>query len=550
MDKTLHIYSRISSDAQEEGESLEAQQSAGIKKAQSLGMDYKIWNEGAASSAKENLLNRPVLRECLDAVESGEVKHLYVWNTDRLARNTEAYAFIQYSFLMKHQVILYTPGQTFDFSDTMSRMVFSILGAIAQYDNELRTIRLSEGLIRAVQREGRWIGGAPPFGYKLDEKKLVVDEDEAKWVIKIHEMYRDNHTIDEIRDELMTNGVMTRRGNAVWSHGSINKLLTNTHYDGYWYFRPKNLDSEIRVECPRICEPQLISAVQESKEKRSYKQGSGSRTKTSNQKHDYLLSNLLVCGDCGSPFYSNRKINQQSSYYYCSQKTNKFRDKHTDRLKKCSSQRNLNLDATDQEVWQIVKDVIGSSNLYREEIKNEVFQEEGTYTQRAATKKKKIRDLEKLEREVEKIRNTIVDLTTQDLLADTKSKQQVIKNLEKKRTQDLATIEELKSELSDHDTRSAWVDWLGKFYQQMDDLDSLPTKIKNEFLVGLVNEIKVKEIDLQKHQLEIHFKFPYVGDKLEWREYDETGKRIRKSGYTLMEGKRVKKSTVQLSKKS
>ena len=120
MDKTLHIYSRISSDAQEEGESLEAQQSAGIRKAQSLGMDYKIWNEGAASSAKENLLNRPVLRECLDAVESGEVKHLYVWNTDRLARNTEAYAFIQYSFLMKHQVILYTPGQTFDFSDTMS----------------------------------------------------------------------------------------------------------------------------------------------------------------------------------------------------------------------------------------------------------------------------------------------------------------------------------------------------------------------------------------------------------------------------------------------
>lgn len=151
-----------------------------------------------------------------------------------------------------------------------------------------------------------------------------------------------------------------------------------------------------------------------------------------------------------------------------------------------------------------------------------------------------ITHLEKLEREVEKIRNTIVDLTTQDLLADTKSKQQVIKNLEKKRTQELATIEELKSELSDHDTRSAWVDWLGKFYQQIDDLDSLPTKTKNEFLVGLVNEIKVKEIDLQKHQLEIHFKFPYVGDKLEWREYDETGKRIRKSGYTLMEGKRVK----------
>ena len=63
MKPILHIYSRVSSESQEDGGSLEAQQESGIQKSVSLGMDYKIWNEGAASSSSDTLTNRPVLRE-------------------------------------------------------------------------------------------------------------------------------------------------------------------------------------------------------------------------------------------------------------------------------------------------------------------------------------------------------------------------------------------------------------------------------------------------------------------------------------------------------
>ena len=84
----------------------------------------------------------------------------------------------------------------------------------------------------------------------------------------------------------------------------------------------------------------------------------------------------------------------------------------------------------------------------------------------------------------------------------------------------------------------------------MDDLDSLPLKEKRDFIAGLVSEIVVSEVDKQTHKIDILFKFPYVGDQLVWNEFDENGKRIRKKGYRLVEGKKVKSVKVDLLKKS
>ena len=53
---TLHIYSRVSSDSQEENTSLVNQKEKGISLATRLGFEHKVWNEGAASSAKASIL--------------------------------------------------------------------------------------------------------------------------------------------------------------------------------------------------------------------------------------------------------------------------------------------------------------------------------------------------------------------------------------------------------------------------------------------------------------------------------------------------------------
>jgi DNA invertase Pin-like site-specific DNA recombinase len=79
---TLHIYTRVSTSAQEEdGTSLDTQKELGIKKSKDLGFKYKIWNEGGQSSNKDDLTNRPQLSNLLQEIESDLVKHVFVFNT-------------------------------------------------------------------------------------------------------------------------------------------------------------------------------------------------------------------------------------------------------------------------------------------------------------------------------------------------------------------------------------------------------------------------------------------------------------------------------------
>ena len=109
MTDILHIYTRVSTSSQEEeGTSLETQLELGVQRAEKLGMDYKVWNEGGRSSSKDDLSNRPKLTDLLQQVDDGEVQHLYVWNTDRLSRNLNTWGMIRFK-LIKNEVTLHTP---------------------------------------------------------------------------------------------------------------------------------------------------------------------------------------------------------------------------------------------------------------------------------------------------------------------------------------------------------------------------------------------------------------------------------------------------------
>ena len=215
MKETLHIYTRVSTTIQEDdGTSLHTQKELGIERSKKLGMKYKLWNEGSQSSSKDDLSNRPVLSEVLQKIDDGEIKHLYVWNTDRLSRNLNTWGMIRFK-LIKEKVHLHTPTGEQLLEDIQTNLMIGVLSEISHYENQLRTERFRLGKLKRV-KDGYWKGGAPPFGYRLENGLLVVEESESEWLVKIHEWYRDGQSVDEIRNQLMNNGVMTRRDNAVW----------------------------------------------------------------------------------------------------------------------------------------------------------------------------------------------------------------------------------------------------------------------------------------------------------------------------------------------
>ena len=300
----LHIYTRVSTATQEsDGTSLGTQRELGIAKAKELGMNYQVWNECGASSHHEDLQNRPVLMGLMKEIEDGQVKNVFVYNNDRLSRNEVAQQTIRLSFL-KNEVILYTKDGKFDLSNPSDKLLKSLLDAIAQYDNELRAIRTSEGKLNR-HKQGFWYGAPAPFGYKLVDHKLVENPDESKWVKKIFEWYALGNSPKEIKVQLDVHGVLGRRG-GLFSIGSITRLMQNTHYIGHYTY--KNIEAQ--------CDPIIDVTVWERVHSRRTKLAERSRQNNRTQRF-YLLRDLMFCGHCGSKISGRIKENKNERLYYC-----------------------------------------------------------------------------------------------------------------------------------------------------------------------------------------------------------------------------------------
>ncbi len=105
----------------------------------------KIFQEKASARTS----NRPQLQSVLDWVRDGDV--FVVTKLDRLARSTRDLLNIV-NHLESKKVQLVVLDQNIDTSTPAGRLMLSMLGAIAQFENDLRKERQSEGIALAKER--------------------------------------------------------------------------------------------------------------------------------------------------------------------------------------------------------------------------------------------------------------------------------------------------------------------------------------------------------------------------------------------------------------
>ena len=529
MSEVLHIYTRVSSTIQEEeGTSLETQKELGIKKSKELGFDHKLWNEGGQSSSHDDLENRPVLVELLSEINDGRVKHLFVFNTDRLSRNDHTWSMIRIK-LVQNDVTLYTSQGKYLLSDPMNKLLLGIMSEISSYDNHIRTERSRLGKLNKIKK-GNWMGGPPPYGYRLENKKLVENPDESKWVKFIYESYRDHQSTRWIKQELLKNGVSTRRNNPVWSLGSIEKLVTNTHYSGFYNYTDKKSGKTIRVDCPPILPPTLIKEVQEVR-------GSNSRKRNmrkSNFVHFYLLREFLICGSCGSHMSARTYPDHEKSYYYCPRRERNYVNESTEKVKECSNNRYIKIEKTDQLVWDTIVEILSKSHLFKEEIKSQVMSQSKPHSEQSKDIKKLKRKLKLKENEIEETTNTIVTLETDRILnrRDSEELEKILSNVENVRNGLRSEREEMIDQIHHLETQGRWINWVGHFGERIIQMNEFSDEEKKQFLDGVIEKITVNTIDVRNHELKIEFKYPYVDDKFKWR--DRTDKSL---GYDIENGK-------------
>ena len=140
-------YARVSSV----GQSLDIQ-------LEKLSLCQKVFQEKLSGT----LNKRPKLDECLNYIREGDT--LVVTRIDRLARSTLDLCRIA-ELLEEKCVNLKVIDQNIDTSDATGRLLFNMLGAIGQFETEIRAERQAEGIRKAQVR-----------GVKIGRERLLSDE--------------------------------------------------------------------------------------------------------------------------------------------------------------------------------------------------------------------------------------------------------------------------------------------------------------------------------------------------------------------------------------
>lgn len=516
-DNTLHVYTRVSTVAQEDhGTSLDTQERLGRDKAVSLGFEFQLWNEGGRSSNHEDVSERPVLASLIDGVEKGHIKHIYVQDDSRLSRVDQTASYLRARF-RKHGVKLYTKDGMYDFDNPTDNLTKSLMDAVAQYDNAIRTTRFRQGKLHRV-RQGSWHGGPPPFGYRLEDKKLVVDDVEAGTVRTIFEKYAAGESINSLRVNLIASGVAPRRGGR-WSIGSIAALLKNTHYVGYYAFTDKKFEETVEVPCPAIIPSALWLQVVELQRANAERNGQRNRTT-----RFYLLRDLMYCGHCGRPLAARTNEAKNEHFYYCPNKerrwsTDRENSSKYSRRDNCGFARSMNINKADELVWNTAVGLHAESTTLREEVKQrligDIVSPTGGY---AVARQKTDVVIKRLERDLryanEAIDTLEIDKRLQRIGEDSYNRQVV--RLREHRQQLEGQLDLELNGLVNQEAERRWVDWVRAFGDELRSHDTYSSEERKHYLMGMVRRIDVRFLkDTLEHELTIEFTRPIVGDGLD-----------------------------------
>ncbi len=172
-----------------------------------------------------------------------------------------------------------------------------------------------------------WMGGNPPVGYEIKDRKLVVNKDEAKAAIYLFKRYKDTRCVSALKKELDSNQVLSRKrrtakGNSVggerYSRGALYAILQNPIYIGKIRHKDKIYEGQHEAIIPE----DLWNEVQEL-----LKNGGGTTRGISKPQQTNLLKGILF--DCDGIRYSpvRAKKGEKKAYrYYISQNLLQFRD--------------------------------------------------------------------------------------------------------------------------------------------------------------------------------------------------------------------------------
>lgn len=311
------VYTRKSTDEglDQEYNSLEAQRDAGLAYIASQRHEGWIpvtdgYDDGGYSGGN---MDRPALRRLMSDIEAGMIDTIVVYKIDRLTRSLPDFAKLVDVF-DRHGVSFVSVTQQFNTTTSMGRLTLNILLSFAQFEREVTGERIRDK-IAASKAKGLWMGGVPPLGYDVRDRKLVINEREAGLVRDIFLRFGEHGSAAQLVRELEIEGHTTkawitqsgrRREGRTIDQKFLFALLRNRIYlgeishSGRWY--------------PGQHDPIISSALWDTAQAFIERRKQGPRE--SRTKYPALLAGLLFAPDGQRMLHTSVKKKNGRQYRY------------------------------------------------------------------------------------------------------------------------------------------------------------------------------------------------------------------------------------------
>ena len=298
--KTAVIYARYSSDNQTE-QSIEGQLRECEEYAKSH--DILILNTYIDRAMTGTNDNRPDFQQMIKDSSKKDWQYILVYKIDRFSRNK--YEIAKYKKILKDNNVKLLSAME-NIPDTPEGIILeSLLEGMAEYYSAELAQKIRRGM-HETRLKGNFQGGYVPYGYKLDGKKLIIDEEKAEVVRYIFKQYSLGTYVKDIIKSL-TNMHILNKGKP-FVRNTIYMILKNEKYSGIYKFNDEIYENTY----PQIVSPEIYQKVKNKINMNKYGKRSVDVV--------YLLRNKLVCGYCGMPISAEggtARDGTKKHYYKC-----------------------------------------------------------------------------------------------------------------------------------------------------------------------------------------------------------------------------------------
>lgn len=423
-----YIYTRVSTELQIDGYSLEAQKERLRSEAKHRKMQVCGEYSDEGKSGK-NIAGRPEFKKMLGDIKSGkdDVDYVLVFKLSRFGRNA-ADTLNSLQFMEDYGVNLLCVEDGIDSAGAAGKLIISEQTMAGR---------------RQKARDGKWNGGFAPYGYKLVAKEsekakvLVINEEEAELVRMIYKLYLQGMRLSRVAKWLNENGYTKKiRQNgsvSLISSAFVKGVLDNPVYAGFIAYGRRKTEkiegtrNEFHVvkqdkdsyklyegQHEAIIDRETWYRVQAKRKLNAFK-----REKTHRKEHEHMVSALLKCPKCGASMYGvvDRKKKKNSNKYYTDIWYYKCKNRKIVSGHLCDYKKHVRQEEINAEVIQLVKYVFGGENGMKDQILKKLDSDD-FLNELLAEKERLTKEREKLSSKKSKLMRRIADLDIDDELYD------------------------------------------------------------------------------------------------------------------------------------